>query len=82
MELASRFKLDILSLSYVVEASDHTSITCIAVCALNEFMSWQIGEALEAENHQNNANLYCFLDVGNKLSVRVSEISYNLENSH
>ena len=79
-ELAYRFSLDILSLSHVVEShpAGHTSITCTAVCSLNEFTKEQIGETLKGENDQDNANLYSFLDAGGyKLSVRVAKISYN-----
>lgn len=78
--LARRFSLDILSISHVVEGvgegQSSTSITCTAVCALNNRTAESIGKALEAENHKPDANLYCFLDV-NKLSVRVAHISYN-----
>jgi hypothetical protein len=81
-EIADRFSLDILSVSHVVEAHPqgqglHTSITCTAVCALNEFTREQIGKTLEAEKNQPDANLYCFLDRHHKLSVRVAHIRYN-----
>lgn len=79
-ELALRFSLDPLSLSHVVEShpAGRTSITCTAVCSLNEFTKEQIGKTLEAENKRPNADLYCFLDAGHyKLSVRVSKINYN-----
>ncbi len=76
--LASRFSLDILSVSHIVEAQpqSHTSITCTAVCSLNEFTRDQIGKTLEGENNRPDTNLYCFLDVG-KLSIRVDKINYN-----
>lgn len=79
VELARRFSLDILSISHVVEdrPKNHTSITCTAVCWLNQFTAEYIGETLRAENHQPDTKLYCFLEQRNKLSVRVSEIRYN-----
>ena len=77
--LALRFSLDVLSLSHVVEShpQNYTSITCTAVCALNEFTIDQIEKTLQEENILPDTNLYCFLDVGNKLSVRVEKIRYN-----
>jgi len=77
--IAYRFSLDILSVSHVVESrpQNHTSITCTAVCLLNEFTRDHIGKTLEEENNRPDANLYCFLDAGNKLSVRVDKIRYN-----
>lgn len=77
--LAQRFSLDILSMSHVVEShpQSHTSITCTAVCLLNEVTKEDIGKTLEEENHRPNAELYCFLDAGYKLSVRVDKIHYN-----
>ena len=76
--LAFRFSLDILSVSHIVEAQSqsHTSITCTAVCALNDFTKDQIGETLKEENHRPDADLYSFLDAG-KLSIRVDKINYN-----
>jgi hypothetical protein len=81
-QIAQRFSLDILSVSHVIEASlqgqsRHTSITCTAVCSLNEHTREHIGKTLEAENQQPDANLYCFPDRHNKLSVRVAHINYN-----
>ena len=81
-QIANRFSLDILSMSHVVEAypqgqSHHTSITCTAICSLNGHTREHIGKTLEAENNQPNANLYCFLERHNKLSVRVNHINYN-----
>lgn len=73
--LAQRFSLEILSMSHVVEDENATSITCTAVCLLNEHTAEQIGKTLEAENQKNN--LYCFLERGRKLSVRVDKINYN-----
>lgn len=77
-QLASRFSLDVLSLSHVIQShpASETSITCTAVCILNQHTTKEIGKTLKGENHQNRANLYCFLD-GHKLSVRVKEIHYN-----
>ena len=77
-QLAHRFSLDVLSLSHIVEShpAAHTTITCTAVCFLNQLTREEIGKTLKAENHQPNANLYCFLE-RSKLSVRVKEISYN-----
>jgi hypothetical protein len=81
LELADRFSLDVLSISHVMEDApsrkpNHTSITCTAVCQLNQFSAEQIGETLEPEN-KLKGRLYCFLERHNKLSVRVSEINYN-----
>ncbi len=77
--LAFRFSLDILSVNHIVESrpQNHTSITCTAVCGLNEFTKDQIGKTLREENNRPGADLYCFLDVGQKLSVRAEKISYN-----
>jgi len=76
-EIAYRFSLDLLSVSHVVESRGRTSITCTVVCLLNQWTREQIGKTLEAENHRDDANLYCFLDRYDKLSVRVAEIRYN-----
>src|SRR5258708_2532658 len=78
LELAERFSLDLLSISHVVESQPkrHTSITCTAVCQLNQIRAEYIGKTLKEEN-QLNGRLYCFLERHNKLSVRVSEINYN-----
>lgn len=78
-QIAHRFSLDILSVSHVVESSPqthHTSITCTAVCSLNGQTKEQIGKTLAAENHQPDANLYCFSEAY-KLSIRVAHINYN-----
>ena len=77
VQLANRFSLDILSVSHIIEPRSDTVITCTAVCSLNEITAEQIGKALEAEKHLPDANLYCFLEAGRKLSVRVSKIRYN-----
>lgn len=82
--LAQRFGMDILSLSHVVEDTydreahiGAVSITCTAVCALNGADPEYIDEELRAENNAENSRLYCFLELGYKLSVRVSKINYN-----
>lgn len=80
LEIADRFELDVLSISHVVEdhpGRNHTSITCTAVCLLNQLAAEYIGETLKAENHEPDSNLYCFLERHNKLSVRVKGINYN-----
>jgi len=77
--LANRFSLDILSVSHIIDPRGDTSITCTAVCLLNEITLEEIAKTLEAENHLplHDASLYCFLEGGRKLSVRVFKISYN-----
>lgn len=78
-QIAYRFSLDILSISHVVESypQPESSITCTAVCSLNGLTAEHVGKTLSAENNSPDANLYCFLDACDKLSVRVSKISYN-----
>jgi hypothetical protein len=80
--IAQRFSLDIMSVSHAIESrpQNYTSITCTAVCLLNEFPREHIGKTLKEENNLPNANLYCFLEggkEGGKLSVRAGKIHYN-----
>src|SRR5258708_6330114 len=80
LELAERFDLDVLSISHVIDDAQkqhHTGIICTAVCQLNDIAAESLGKTLEAENHELNARVYCFLERHNKLSIRVSEINYN-----
>lgn len=77
LRIARRFSLDVLSVSHIIDSEGHTSITCTAICLMNEVPIEYIGKTLEDENHLPDANLYCFLEMGNKLSVRVGKINYN-----
>ena len=75
--IAHRFSLTVLSLSHVVELDSQTSITCTAVCLLDENETFEhIAKMLEAENANENTTLYCFENAF-KVSVYVGKIHYN-----
>lgn len=85
-QIASRFSMDIMSVSYIGDTSKskgtYTRCACTVIYLLNGQTLESVGATLENESEKGSrkkehAYWYCFRE-RNKITINVSEISYNI----